>query len=324
MNRLRAYRDIEGINQQQLAEILDLSPSMVSAIESGRREFSGDLSAIGYANERLTLPNMSPPLHRTRSITTATAKKRAHELLRLGGEVFGELRDRTDRAPHLRLERHPTPETLDEIEELAVEVRTALDHEDVGPIQNLTAAVERAGVCVVPIAGLKGVDGLSSWVNGVPVIGLSPAVPGDRFRFSLSHELGHLLFHAKRSDNTESEANRFAGALLFPRSEFDAAMPDRPFLRDFVNLKSSWGMAVSALVYRAHELGHVDDSRYRALQIQMSKWHKNEPGTFEPVHGRLFPRLIEVNGGAATVASRLGVNQGHLQELLNWSHLRVA
>lgn len=35
MNRLRAYRDIEGINQAELADILDLSVPMISAIESG-------------------------------------------------------------------------------------------------------------------------------------------------------------------------------------------------------------------------------------------------------------------------------------------------
>lgn len=324
MNRLRAYRDIEGINQQELGEILGLSPQMVSAIESGRRAFSGDLEAIGYATHRLALPDMSAPLHRHRASTTATAKKRAQEMLRLAGEVFLELRECTERAPELMLERQPAPRSLDALEELAIEVRCGLDHEELGPIQNLTAAVERAGVCLIPIGGLAGIDGLSAWVNGVPVIGLSPSVPGDRFRFSLAHELAHLLFHAKRTDATESEANRFAGALLIPQAEFDAAMPDRPQLRDFIALKSTWGVAVSALVYRAHELEYIDDARYRALQIQMSKWRKFEPGTFKPVYGRLLARLVDVNGGPAGVARKLGVNARHLVDLLNWSHLRLA
>lgn len=324
MNRLRAYRDIEGLNQQDLGNLLGLSPQMVSAVESGRRSFSGSLQTIGYSDDRLALPDMSTPLHRHRASTSARAKKRAQELLRLAGEVFRELRDRTERAPQLMLERHPTPESLDELEELAVDVRCALGHEEQGPIRNLTAALERAGVCLVPIVGLPGIDGLSAWVDDVPVIGLSPSVPGDRFRFSLSHELGHLLFHRRKTDETEGEANRFAGALLFPQAEFDAAMPDRPNLRDFIGLKSSWGIAVAAIVYRAHELDYIDDARYRALQIQMAKWRKREPATFEPVHGQLFGRLVEVNGGTPTAARDLGVNERHLAELLNWSHLRVA
>jgi Zn-dependent peptidase ImmA (M78 family)/transcriptional regulator with XRE-family HTH domain len=324
MNRLRAFRDIEGINQHELGYMLGISPQMVSAIESGRREFAGDLRLIGYAPDRMALPDMSTPLHRQRASTKAAAKKRAKELLRLAGEVFGDLRARTDRAPQLMLDRHPTPTSLEDIEELAVESRCSLDHEETGPIQNLTASIERAGVCLVPIVGLPGVDGLSAWVNGVPVIGLSPAVPGDRFRLSLGHELAHLLFHARKSDTTEGEANRFAGALLFPQAEFDAAMPDRPKLSHFIALKASWGMAVSAIVYRAHELEYIDDARYRALQIQMSKWRRSEPGTFEPKHGRLFARMVEIHGGAVNVASELGVNPQHLSELLNWSHLRIA
>src|SRR5437870_4706259 len=141
MNRLRAYRDIEGINQEELGQILDLSPQMVSAIESGRRAFLGDLRLIGYSPERFALPDMSAPLHRQRASTSATAKKRAKELLRLAGEVFAELRDRTERAPHLTLERFPAPSSLDALEDLAIEVRSAIGHDDSGPIQNLTAAV---------------------------------------------------------------------------------------------------------------------------------------------------------------------------------------
>jgi Zn-dependent peptidase ImmA (M78 family)/transcriptional regulator with XRE-family HTH domain len=324
VNRLRAYRAIERINQEELGDIIGLSAQMVSAIESGRRPFTGDLAAIGYATERLTLPEMSEPLHRQRASTKVTAKNRAQELLRLAGELFKELRARTSGAPHLALEPMPAPMTGNEWEEAAIEVRCSLQHEENGPIRNLTAAVERAGVCVVPIAGLEGIDGLSSWVDGAPVIGVSPNVPGDRFRFTISHELGHLLFHKKKAESTESQANRFAGALLIPFREFDAAMPARPQLRDFINLKASWGVAVAALVYRAHELGYIDDKRYRALQIQMSKWHKVEPGSFDPVHGQLMGRLIEVNGGIEKVASDAGLNARHVSELTNWSHLRVA
>lgn len=324
MNRLRAYREIEGITQSELGEILGISPQMVSAIESGRRVFSGDLGAIGYSPDRFTLPTMSAPLHRHRASTTATAKKRAQELLRLAGEVFSELCARTDRAPRLTVERQPPPTSLEDLEELAVEVRYLLEHEERGPIRNMTAAVERAGVCLIPMGGLPGIDGLSSWVNGTPVIGLSPTVPGDRFRLSLGHELAHLLFHTKKTDQSEHEANRFSASLLIPRAEFDAAMPDRPQLRDFISLKASWGVSVAALVYRAHELGYIDDARYRSLQIQMSKWHKSEPGTFEPVHGHLLARLVDVNGGPSTVASEIGVNKRHLLDLLNWSHLRLA
>jgi Zn-dependent peptidase ImmA (M78 family) len=322
VNRLRAFRNIEGLSQDELGELLGISPQQVSAVEAGRRTFTGDLTVLGYTDDRFEAPEMSEPLHRQRASTKAASKKRAQELLRLGGEVFAELRHRTAGAPALRVERLGSPTTLADLEDLAIEVRYMLNHEEAGPIRNLTQAVERAGVCLVPIAGLDGIDGLSSWVQDVPVIGLSPHVPGDRFRLTLGHEIAHLLLHSRPGEGVEGEANRFAGALLFPQAEFDAAMPARPQLRDFTNLKSAWGVSVAALVYRAHELDYLDDRRYRALQIQMSKWHKHEPASFEPVQGELVGRLVETNGGSAAVASALGVNQSHLSELVNWARLR--
>lgn len=323
MNRLRAYRLIEGINQEQLGERLGVATTTISAFESGRRAVTVTLSPIGYADDRLPLPEMTEPLHRHRASTLISAKNRAQELLRLAGEVFGELRRRTSRAPATTLERVTPPRELDEVEDLAVEARALLQHEENGPIRNLTAAVERAGACLIPMVGLEGIDGLSSWVGDVPVIGLNPAAPGDRFRLTLGHELGHLLFHTRKTQMTETEANRFAGALLFPRHEFDLAMPATPKLSDFVALKSAWGISAAAGVYRAHELGHIDDRRYRALQIQMAKWKRNEPGRFDPVHGALLPKLVEVNGGVRHVAADLGVNAEHLAALVNWSHLRL-
>jgi Zn-dependent peptidase ImmA (M78 family) len=324
VNRLKAYRDLEGLTQAQLGDLLKLSPQMVSAIESGRRAFAGGLQAIGYSDDRLTLPPMSEPLHRQKMSTGAAIRSRAKELVRLGGEVFAELSKRTPKAPETRIERVGAVGPHVDIDDIAGDVRAASDHENTGPIHNLTAAMERAGVCLVPIVGLPDISGLSSWVDGRPVIGVATGVPGDRFRFTLAHEVGHLLMHSRHSDIAESEANQFAGALLFPRSEFEEAMPDHPQLRDFVSLKSSWGVSIAALIYRAHELDYIDDSRYRALQIQMSKWRKHEPGSFDAAYGTLLPRLVEVNGGVAKVSANLGVNPRHVSDLVNWTHLRVA
>lgn len=326
MNRLRSYRMIEGIAQEQLGELLGLSTQMISAIEGGRRIFGGDLSALGYANDRFYLPDMSEPLHRQRASTKAATRKRATELVRLAGEVFGELQKRTPKAPATLVQPSPPPTSLGELDDFAVEVRYILRHEQTGPIRNLTSLIERAGICLVPIIGL-GVDGISAWVGDVPVIGLAPNVPGDRFRLTLGHELAHLLFHTRATPTAEHEANRFAVNLLFPQEAFEELLPARPQLKDFIAMKSAWGVSVAALVYRAHDLDIIDDSRYRSLQIQMSKWRRSEPGEFEPAHGELLNRLVELNGGLTSVASNLGVNRGHLEDLLRWSprpHLRLA
>lgn len=326
MNRLQSYRFLEGLSQDALAEQLAMDQRRISQFERGTRPFTGDLTVLGYRPDRLEVPTMSEPLHRHRASTLVTAKNRAKELLRLGGEVFKELAA-SHRIADRRLELERSLDVLsstEDIDSAAADLRSVLGVEPSGPIKDLTAMIERAGVCVIPIVGLNGIDGVSAWVEDVPVIGISPRIPGDRFRLTLGHEMAHLLHHRTSSSTSEAEANRFASALLFPSADFHAAVGDDDlYLKDFVHLKRSWGVSAAALIYRAHEDGVIGPSRYRALQIQMSRWRKKEPGEFQPVLGKLFPKLVQMNGGIPAVAGDLGVNPSHLQDLVNWSHLRL-
>ena len=326
MERLRAFRHLEGLTQKEMGDLLRIPHQSISHAEAGRRQLiEPDVSATGYSTERFgRLPSMSEPLHRQRASTREATRKRAKELLRLAGELFTELSSRTPRSPRMHVETLAPPMSLHEVEDRATELRVGvLRHEETGRIANVTSAVERAGVCLVPIVGLAGVDGLSSWVDGQPVVGLDPQQPGDRFRFTLLHELGHLTMHRSKSDVTEDEANRLAGAVLIPESDFDLAMEGSPTISDFIELKKHWGMSVAALVYRARELGYVDDHRYRSLQIQMSKWRRIEPAMFDAAHGKLLPKLVELNGGVSKVSREMGINPAHIKEVTQWSGLRV-
>lgn len=327
MNRLRAYRELEGLTQVQLGEMLGVSGAMISQIESGAKSADPiDPRVLGYSRRRLALPDMGESMHRRKSTTRISSLKRAREFIRLAGEIYTELAAITPKAPPVLLERLAAPTSDYEIEQAARSVRVEiLSCSDEGPINNLTAAVERAGICLIPLPDLAGMDGISAWVEGQPVIGLAPNAPGDRFRLTLSHELGHLVMHRKATPTIEDEANRFAACLLMSDDEFEDALPDHPKLIDFLQIKGNWGISVAALVYRAHAAGLIDDRRYRSLQIQMSsEWaHAHEPASFDPVHGRAFQRLVEAHGGAREVARRLEVNPQHLAALCTWNHLRL-
>lgn len=336
MNRLVAYRRIEGITQDELGRRLGVSASLISAIEAGRRPMTVSMEPIGYSDARFALPEMTEPLHRHLASTKVSSKRRAKELLRLAGEIGPEAILHMRRPPAMRMERLEIGPSRT-IEDLALEVRCGLlDQEEEGPIRNLTKAIELAGVIVIPIKMAKdpgnkrsdGIDGISSWVAEHPVIGLSPEVPGDRFRLTLAHELGHLVMHHEKGEHSETEANQFASSLLMSDDEFDIAMSGKRSITDFVNLKKSWGISVAALVYRAHRQGYIDSSRYRSLQIQMSKWRRAEPATFDLVPGQLLGASIEASGGCESASARFGVPSLHLAELTRWAttrtgHLRI-
>ena len=62
-------------------------------------------------------------------------------------------------------------------------------------------------------------DGLQATVADKPVIVVSKGWPGDRQRFTLAHELGHLLLHGRLTDGLDEEraCHRFASAFLLNR-----------------------------------------------------------------------------------------------------------
>lgn len=330
MSRLTAYRNIEGISQSELAEQLAVQVQRISEVERGVRAATFDLTQLGYSSSRLSsLPDMTEPLHRHYTRTREAAKKRAKEIVRLGGEVFSDLRRSTRVSVRLERDVGSAERDLDDVEQLASDVRVVmLGIEESGPIRNLTAAVERAGIAIVPVRELhsdgesRTIDGLSSWVEDQPTIALDPDVPGERFRFSLAHEVGHLMMHGRRHDYTEDEASRFAGSLLIPRSALEYALRDAklPTLSDFLHLKATFGVSVAALIYRARDLGLISADRFRSLQIQKSTvWgRRNEPNDSAITPGGLLATMIERQGGVAAVSQALGVAARHIALLIDW------
>lgn len=94
-----------------------------------------------------------------------------------------------------------------------------------GPIENVTTIVERAGAVVITLDfETPLLDALSFRMPGLPpLIFMNRNVPGDRYRFTLAHELAHLVLHnaPMNDDQMEDEADKFAAELLIPAMEFD-------------------------------------------------------------------------------------------------------
>lgn len=327
--RLLAYRKFVGISQSDLANLVGVSANTVSLIERGRRNFDLNVTPLHYRTDRFkAFPTMSEPLHRAKASTLVSARERAKELIRLAGEIFIELAPTVETVPKPLLPRIPEPFGPVEVDEAAEEVRVGvLGQERDTPITNLTALIERAGIILVPIVGLPDIDGLSSWVefNGevYPVIGIDPSKPGDRYRLTLLHEVGHLAMHRRSSETAEDQANSFARSVLIPTDRLEQLFEGSPpTLSDFVRAKSTWGVSVAALIYGSHRLGFIDDKRYRSLQIQMARWKRKEPGHFPSVPGGLLPQLVEASGGTAAVADKLGIDPHHVRDVTNWQVLR--
>jgi Zn-dependent peptidase ImmA (M78 family)/DNA-binding XRE family transcriptional regulator len=150
-----------------------------------------------------------------------------------------------------------------------------------GPIENITAAIEAAGGIVMKCSfGTSRLDAFSQWPPGMPpMFFVNEAVPPDRYRWTLAHEIGHILMHLVPTDNLEREADEFAAEFLMPKREIYSHF-GRPFsLPKAAELKAYWRVSMAALIRRAHDLGRIGDSYYRGLMTQLSRagWRTVEP-----------------------------------------------
>jgi Zn-dependent peptidase ImmA (M78 family)/transcriptional regulator with XRE-family HTH domain len=190
--------------------------------------------------------------------------------------------------------------SLDEVENVAVAVRNAwkLGH---AAIPDLIDTLELHGIKVFATAldGDRKFDGLSANANGKPVIIIvgGKHAPGDRQRFTLGHELGHLVLKGRlaRTLDEEKACHRFAGAFLMPKDNVTKLLGrERTWIepRELQLLKEEWGLSMAGLMLRTRDLGIVTRTVAGQLwkHFQDNGWDKREP---DPQYEREKPRGFE-------------------------------
>jgi len=162
------------------------------------------------------------------------------------------------------------------------------------PIPSLSELLEERGVKVLSV-NLTDIDGLTAKVRRkggepIPVIVIKKNAWAERKRFTLAHELGHMLMDIRPGADAEKAANRFAGAFLMPAEALWREIGKQRktiSLGELLPLKQLFGASFQAIVYRCHDLGILGDVSYRRLfQIFNDQgWRKppyREPGAIEP------------------------------------------
>lgn len=153
-----------------------------------------------------------------------------------------------------------------------------------GPVYALTQWIESAGCVVIEEDfGVSGVDGLSHWIDEIPLIMLNSTAPTDRQRLTAAHELGHLCLHSQDvSMDMEAEANAFAAEFLMPSEAI------RPELRNLtlgklLDLKREWGASIQSIIERAWGMKMINGEQrlrlYKALSAR--GWRVSEPASDE-------------------------------------------
>jgi Zn-dependent peptidase ImmA (M78 family)/DNA-binding XRE family transcriptional regulator len=319
--RVRQAREFHGLTQTELAGRTGVDQSTIALVESGLRQPSVELLAsiaiqTGFPPAFFRLG--SPPelalgsmLFRALRSTTARERDQAQRY----GEIVYETAQRmaaevitTNPLRLPRLDGTTSPEQAAEI------TRASLGIAPDRPVGHLINLVERSGVIVLALpTRLPKRDAFSVWTDSapsVPLIALSTGVPGDRLRYSVGHEVGHLVLHSAPVGTVatvEREANRFAAAFLLPESAMRQELIPPLTLSTLAELKPRWGVAMQALVMRAKELEIVTagQASYLFKQFGLRGWRTLEPVQLVAEKPRAFRKMAELLYGTPIDARRL-------------------
>lgn len=166
-----------------------------------------------------------------------------------------------------------------------------------GPIPNLIEVIERAGGLVIHCDfGVEAMDALYQPAPQLPpLFWMNSNKPFDRARFSLAHELGHVVMHHVYTEapQAEVEADKFASAFLMPRADFRSECQMRLDLPALAQLKQRWRVSMAAIVRRAKDLHAISEYQYKSLVIQMASMRKVEPYPISPETPRLLATLLQ-------------------------------
>ncbi|GJQ22162.1 MAG: DNA-binding protein [Bacteroidia bacterium] len=281
--RIYQRRIAAGLSLRELAQQTNnyVSAQAIHKYEIGRAQPGSDVliklaKALGVKVEFFFRPasaevTLSEPAYRKRS---AASSKERQSLRARAKELVEKYLEIESLFPNSRFSfKLPSDSQrmirrLDDIETFARSLRKqwALG---IDPIENLSEVLEDRGVKVAMVYAEKGIDGLSCWANDEhPVVLVKKSQPSDRFRFSLAHELGHLLLRVSKSIDEEKAANRFAGAFLVPAEAAKAELGEhrRSFsFYELLGLREKYGMSVQAWIYRARDLRIISDSFFVQL-----------------------------------------------------------
>ena len=324
---LTLARNSRGMAKRQLAGLVGISGTAIGRLEAGTLDMTDSvLERVGDALDYGSSFFLRNPVligqvggaifHRKQQSLPVRKLYRAHALAEVRRLEFATMMRSMDEIDHL-LPEYPVDLYDDDPEAIARSVRAVMNLPP-GPIFNLTQVLERNG-CVVVAHDFQSrqIDGFSQRDQYPPgFIHLNADLPPDRWRWTLAHELGHLVMHFEPTASpkeVEQQANLFAGEFLAPGHEIGYQLEDLSFQK-LGGLKRQWGISMQALVNRAYHLNAITASQRQTMFARLSKagYRTREPVTLDPPVERPG-RMVAL---AQAHLGEMGYSRSELRDLL--------
>ena len=301
-------REARGLTQSELAKRLGIVQAAVSKIENGVQPAS-DAAVAAYVRELRFPPSFFEQSLDARSLPVHFWRKKARVTAPQGRSV--EARTNILRMQLRALLRSTdVPANLVPMFDRRSFRGTPADAARVvrekwlvarGPISNMSSLLEDHGVVIVSLDfDTDDIDGMSVFDPAdtlPPLILVNPRSPGDRLRWSLAHELGHLVLHTDPNyaldETTEEEADEFAGEFSMPSADIRGHFR-KVTLEQLATLKLTWKMSIAALLVRARSLDAISEWRSTSLlkELGYRGWRTREPNPVAREESSLIGEIL--------------------------------
>ncbi|MFL9837570.1 XRE family transcriptional regulator [Flavobacterium sp. ST-75] len=293
--QLTFAREFRGYSQTELANsIKGLSQSNLSKFEKGLGYLSEDLQKkiIDFLDfpvsffERKINSTITHAHYRKKSAVSKAEITKFENKCKLLGYIVDEMSESINWPEfnfiQLNIEEGYSPAYI------AGYNRAALKIPKGAPLKDICNLLENNGVIIYEMEIPEKFDGISFFTDkGYPIVIINRNFPNDRKRFTIAHELGHLLMHndfqfpiSEYRDEKfkEKEANEFASEFLMPSSDIKNSLRGLKW-NDLGVLKSYWLTSIASIIRRAKDLECISNDRFKHFRIEMSRYgyNKKEP-----------------------------------------------
>ncbi len=315
---LKKIRLLKSLSLKEAGNLLNMSPTAVSKYEKGNI-VPDSLKLIEFANaydvktidliKAYKTPKMKFTSFRKKKRLTGGNLELLKQLILEEVSKYLEVLNLSNVSiNNIKLKKYLC-NNLNDAEKAAESFRNFIEISNKQPISDLINILENLGIIIIQVKNydnrFSDFDGLSEIVEGVPVIVLLDGITdGARQRFTIAHELAHLILDIKDENIDEEKlCNRFASALLMPKeaiiNEFGLFRRNISFY-ELNAFKNEYKVSYAAIVYRLKDLNIISEYLYKKLNIFISKnIGKNDPNPIMPEVSYQFKRNVhklKVNG----------------------------
>ncbi|WP_019601401.1 XRE family transcriptional regulator [Teredinibacter turnerae] len=348
--RLARARKAAGLSMNALASKVGVSDNAIKKYEHGESmPTSANLLMLAKALDVRTEYFFRPIKVELKGVEY---RKRANTPQKILDQINGDVMDQAERWAEL-IDLYPDsvkpipeftlPDSLPHHVEGAAGIEAVADQMrsewQIGfnPIPDMIDILESKGVMIIctDVKANKKFDGLAGKIENTPVVVVSTYQPGDRQRFTLAHELGHLVLSGRLPEGTDEEkaCNHFAGAFLLPKQavlQHIGAHRRALEPRELYMLKHEFGISMMAILMRLTQCGAISESLQKQNFMRFNKqgWRTSEPGEPYPQEDTyLFKQLVyralgESYIGESKAAELMGISlsQFHKERKLEVSN----